>query len=254
MTLTRDHARQWLDRWDVQQEGYHPAREERFAVLIDAVVESAGRPDPLVLDLGCGPGSLGVRLKERLPQATVIGFDTDPLLTALGQAAYDGLRFVDADLRAPGWSAAAGLPRLADAAVSTTALHWLPEGPLTDLYRELATVLRPGGLFLNGDQMASPAGTRLAVLERALAGRATDRRFPGGRPENWADWWAAVERDPVLTTLHADREKRREMAAHHGSESLHLETHVTALTKAGFAEIGTLWQEGDDRLLCAFLP
>ncbi|WP_066370027.1 class I SAM-dependent methyltransferase [Herbidospora mongoliensis] len=254
MTLSRDHARHWLDRWDRQQEGYMPSREARFDTLVDAVVETAGRSDPLVLDLGCGPGSLGARLKERLPAATVVGFDTDPLLMALGEAAYDGIRFVDADLRTEGWSAAAGLPRPADAAVSTTALHWLPEEPLTALYRELSTVLRPGGVFLNGDHLGAPADTRLAALERALAVRATDRRFPAGRPEDWASWWAAVEADPVLTALHADREKRREMAAHHGFESLHLDIHVTALDKAGFTEIGTLWQEGDDRLLCAFLP
>ncbi|GAB1818286.1 class I SAM-dependent methyltransferase [Herbidospora sp. RD11066] len=254
MTLTRDHARRWLDRWDRQQEGYMPSREARFATLIDALVESAGRPDPLVLDLGCGPGSLGARIKERLPEATVVGFDTDPLLMALGGAAYDGIRFVDADLRVPGWSAVAGLPRPADAAVSTTALHWLPEEPLSLVYRELSTVLRPGGVFLNGDHMQSPEGTRLAALERAVAGRATDRRFPGGRPEDWAAWWAAVEEDPGLTALCEDREKRRAMAAHHGFESLHLAVHVTALTQAGFTEIGTLWQEGDDRLLCAFLP
>jgi hypothetical protein len=27
--------------------------------------------------------------------------------------------------------------------------------------------------------------------------------------------------------------------------------HVEALRKAGFAEVGTLWQRGDNRLLCA---
>lgn len=254
MTLTRAHARRWLDRWDRQQEGYMPSREARFDTLVDAVAETAGRADPLVLDLGCGPGSLGARLGERLPGAAVVGIDTDPLLMALGAAAYDGIRFVDADLRVEGWSTVAGLPRPADAAVSTTALHWLPEEALTALYRELASVLRPGGVFLNGDHLAAAEGTRLAALERALAVRATDRRFPEGRPEDWAAWWAAVEEDPVLTDLHADRERRRAMAAHHGFESLHLETHVTALAKAGFTEIGTLWQEGDDRLLCAFLP
>jgi len=30
--------------------------------------------------------------------------------------------------------------------------------------------------------------------------------------------------------------------------------HVAALRAAGFAEVGTLWQHGDNRLLCAVLP
>ena len=55
-------ARDWIQRWDEQQTGYVPHREERFTALIDAVAAAAGRADPLVLDLGCGPGSLAVRL------------------------------------------------------------------------------------------------------------------------------------------------------------------------------------------------
>ncbi|GII56468.1 hypothetical protein Pth03_48570 [Planotetraspora thailandica] len=112
--LTFDVARDWVDRWDRQQEGYLPEREERFTALIDAVEAGTGRPDPLVVDLGCGPGSLAARLLDRLPQATVVAVDTDPVLLSLGRARYggrDGLRFVDLDLRVPGWTAGLGLDR-----------------------------------------------------------------------------------------------------------------------------------------------
>src|SRR5277367_6618880 len=105
--LDRDTALDWIERWDLQQEESLPDREDRFTALIDAVEEGTGRPDPLVLDLGCGPGSLAVRLLDRLPRATVIGIDADPVSLTLGQAAYadvPGLRFADLDLRVPGWS------------------------------------------------------------------------------------------------------------------------------------------------------
>src|ERR1700732_4570410 len=137
--LDRDATREWIRRWDRQQEESLPDREERFTALIDAVEEGAGRPDPLVLDIGCGPGSLGVRLLERLPRATVIGIDADPVSLALGLAAYGdlpGLRLTDLDLRVPGWSARLSLGSRTgvDAAVSTTALHWLPEQELRAMY------------------------------------------------------------------------------------------------------------------------
>src|SRR5215469_681199 len=128
-TLGLSVARDWIARWERQQEVYLADREDRFTALIDAVEEAAGRPDPLVLDIGCGPGSLAVRLLARLPGATVIGIDADPVTLTLGQAAYSdvpGLRFADLDLRVPGWPARLGLDRAPDAAVSTTALHWLP--------------------------------------------------------------------------------------------------------------------------------
>jgi len=49
---------EWLDRWDAQQEAHAPDRPERFDVLADLVESAtAGRSDPLVLDLACGPAA-----------------------------------------------------------------------------------------------------------------------------------------------------------------------------------------------------
>jgi SAM-dependent methyltransferase len=260
--LDRDTAQRWIERWDRQQEESLPDREDRFTALIDAVEEGTGRPDPLVLDIGCGPGSLGVRLLARLPRATVIGIDADPVSLTLGRAAYrdvPGLRFEDLDLRVPGWSARLGLDlpaRAPDAAVSTTALHWLPEPDLRALYAEHASVLRPGGLLLDGDHFAVDASQSptLARLDRALRQREDRRRFPGGHAESWRAWWEAAAADPVLAGHVAERARRRVEAGHHDSESTQLATHVEALRTAGFAEVGTIWQRGDNRLLCGVLP
>jgi len=267
--LTRAAATAWIDRWDAQQQDFLPDREERFTALIDAVQECAGRPDPLVLDLGCGPGSLAVRLLGQIPAATVVAIDADPLLLALGQAAWaDGLpadgaggrpsgslRFADQDLRVPGWSGALGLDRPADAAVSTTALHWLPPDALAAMYAEVATVLRPGGLVLNGDHLAEDeeAAPTLVRLGRALNEREERRRAPDGRAETWTGWWAAVQADPAFAGLVAERRRRSPESEHHGSPSGQLSVHVGALRAAGFAEVGTIWQRGDNRLLCGVL-
>jgi SAM-dependent methyltransferase len=254
--LAPDTARAWITRWDQQQQDHLPDREERFTVLIDAVEAGAGRPDPLVLDLGCGPGSLSVRLLDRIPAATVVGIDADPLLLALGRAAYagrPGLRFAEGDLRTPGWSSGLGLDRPADVAVSTTALHWLPEPALRAMYAELAGLLRPAGLLLDGDHFTGGehTGPVIAELSEALAERAEQRRFPLGHGETWSRWWAAAAADPQLAELTARRERLALDAAHHGSPSGWLATHVDALSAAGFAEVGTLWQVGNDRILCA---
>ena len=248
--LTTTVAQTWISRWDRQQEGYLPDREERFTALIDAVEAGAGRPDPLVLELGCGPGSLSTRLLDRLPDATVVAIDTDPLLLALARGAHAGrtaLRFADHDLGTPGWAAALDLDRPADAAVSTTALHWLSEPALRTAYTELATVLRPGGLFLNGDHLEVGDAT-LRHLAHALAERATHRRFGDDMPEDWRGWWDAAAADPALAPL---MPARTAAAGHHGSESGRLASHTAALRDAGFGEVGTLWQHGNNRVLCA---
>jgi SAM-dependent methyltransferase len=251
-TLTRDVADRWITRWDRQQEGYLPDREERFTALIDAVEAGAGRPDPLVLDLGCGPGSLSDRLLERLPRATVVAIDADPLLLSLGKALHAGrgnLTFVDLDLRVPGWAARLRLDRQVDVAVSTTALHWISGPELRVTYGELATLMRAGGLFLNGDNFSVEDSTpAIHALDRALGAHARERRFADNPPEEWGQWWDAVAADPVLGALKDERDDTA--VAHHGSESGLLSTHVEALREAGFAEVGTLWQRGDNRLLC----
>ena len=256
--LTAGAAQAWIDRWDLQQQVYMPDREERFTALIDAVAAAAGRPDPLVLDLGCGPGSLSVRLLDRLPQASVVAIDADAVLLALGRAAAAGragLRFADQDLRSAGWAAELGLDRPADAAVSTTALHWLGPGELARMYAEVATVLRPGGVLLNGDHLADDERTAptLVKLGHALIEAEEHRQSPAGHAEDWTEWWAAVLADPALAREAAGREQRTAGPEHHGSESPRLQSHVTALRSAGFAEIGTLWQRGSNRLLCAVL-
>jgi SAM-dependent methyltransferase len=254
-------ARGWIERWDRQQEVYLANREERFTALIDAVEAGTGRTDPLVIDLGCGPGSLAVRLLRRIPEASVIAVDADPVTLALGAAAYGdipGLRFLDLDLRSSGWETRLGLEpgRPVDAVASTTALHWLSALELHTLYATVAGLLRPGGLFLDGDQLrldevSSPA---LSRLDRALEDKESRRRFPGGhagRAENWAQWWGAVAADRALAPAAAERERRRVESGHHASESTQLAVHTGALRSAGFAEIGTLWQRGGDRLLAA---
>jgi SAM-dependent methyltransferase len=257
-TISRDAARRWIDRWDAQQQVNLPDREDRFTVIIDAVEEIAQRPDPLVLDLGSGPGSLAVRLLRRLPDATVLAIDADPLTLALGRSAFGdvaGLEFCDLDMRSAGWSAGLRLDRAPDAAVSTTALHWLPQAALTALYAELSGLLRPGGVLLDGDHLRADDGApRLQWLERALLEREERRRFPGGHAESWTDWWAAAATDRALAALAAERSERAVDAEHHGSPAGRLSVHVEALRAAGFAEIGTLWQRGENRVLCGILP
>jgi SAM-dependent methyltransferase len=252
-------ARDWIARWDRQQEVYLADREDRFTALADAVEAGAGRPDPLVLDLGCGPGSLSVRILRRLPSATVIAIDADPVTLSLGRAAYadvPGLTFLDLDLRSAGWPSLLGIEpgRKADVAVSTTALHWLSAAELRQLYAALAGLLRPGGLFLDGDhlRLSEDENPALARLDRVLEEQEALRRFPGGhagRAEEWREWWQAVTAEPALAEASAERQRRT--VPHHGHEGALLTVHADALRAAGFPEVGTIWQRGSNRILAA---
>ncbi len=240
----------WLERWEAQQGAYMPDREERFAVIIDAVAALCG-PSPHVVDLGSGPGSLARRILDRVPQSRVTALDMDPVLLAIGRGALGDasgrLAWLDADLRSR-WTVTEGP---VDAAVSTTALHWLQPEPLATLYRHLGTVLRPGGVFVNGDSMAFPATeTRLTEAARAMREqrRAAAPALEGA--ESWEDWWAAVEREPALAADVAERARRHHDHPEH-EHPLDVAAHAAALRQAGFVEADTIWQRLTDRVLVA---
>ena len=239
----------WLDRWEAQQGSHMPDREERFTAMIDAVEALCG-PAPHVVDLGCGPGSLARRILDRLPEARVTAIDMDPVLLAIGRNTLGDmggrLHWLDADLRSR-WSAQAQGP--VQAAVSATALHWLQLSALTALYRHLGTVLRPGGVFVNGDGMAYPATeTRLAAAARAIRERRA--AAAAGSAESWEQWWEAVEQEAGLAAEVAERRNRHHDHPDHDHPA-DLAVHVESLRQAGFAEVDTLWQHLADRVLVA---
>jgi len=236
----------WLQRWDAQQEGYLPDREERFEVLVD-LVEAVAGPRPRVVDLACGPASLATRMLARLPDAEVVGVDTDPVLLALARStASPGLTLVDADLREPGW--AGHLPAGPyDAVVSTTALHWLHEPDLRQVYAACAGLLRPGGLLVNGDHLRAHGSPRLVELALGLDQRRAERHAV--QAEDWAAWWSAVRQDRELGDALAERDRR---AFDHPERSeTSREVHERALRDAGFSEVDVLWRKGTDTVLAA---
>ncbi len=248
-TLTPERARYWLGRWDEQQEFYIPERSARFDVIIDVVAEVTGRPDPLVVDLGVGPGSLSLRLLDRLPQARAVGVDADPLLLGLAGAAYrddDRFRVVRADLRQDGWFDALRLERAPDAYVSTTALHWMDRAPLGRVLATCARTLSSVGVFVNGDHLyEAEASPRVDALSRAIAATHA-RRLGVHEREDWQGWWQAVEQAPELAALVAERAGGFDHAV---VDRPSVFDWLADLRQAGFAESGTVWQYGDDKVL-----
>ncbi|GAA1911543.1 class I SAM-dependent methyltransferase [Streptomyces sodiiphilus] len=248
--LTVQRAAHWTERWDRQQERYATGREERFSVIADVVEEAAAdHGDPLILDIGCGPGSLAARLAARLPGAEIVGVDEDPLLLGLAEAgAPDGVRYTRIRAGAPGWTGLLGLAgRPVDAVVSSTALHYPPEHRLLDLYRDLGLLLRPGGVLVNADQLP-PTDPMVARYASAVDTRAAHRRGVP-RQEDWQTWWAAVARAPELAPLLAARER---CGLGPGADNgLSLDGHLALLEKAGFRTAGVVWRCGTSCVLVA---
>jgi trans-aconitate methyltransferase len=253
----KDHApvdwHSWLRRWDVQQTGYLPHREARFTAMFDVL--EALLPDEFVaLDLACGPGAISQRLLARFPKARCVAVDLDPVLLTMGQSALGNmggrLRWVEADLTIPEWTTQLGEAQV-DAVLSSTALHWLPAGPLMRVYRQLGELVRPGGVVLNGDNMKfRPSMATFQRVADAVKARQEEDAFTRRGVENWTEWWQALTAEPALTDLLAERERRFSWRTADPHRPLY-DVHEAALHDAGFREVGVIWQQMCNRVLLA---
>ena len=262
MTLpqTQINWQQWLQRWDAQQTGYLPNREARFTAMFD-VLEVLMPPDFVAIDLACGPGSLSQRLLRRFPQAKCIAIDFDPILLSMGQAVLrDGngrLKWLEADLRGvdlinlvaefvpPDFSGAA-----IDAVLSTTALHWLPTTRLLEIYQQLGSLIRPGGVFLNGDNICfSPSLPTFQQISDSYKQHQEQVSFIQNGVETWEQWWEAITQESMIADLLKERHHRFRNRI--PEEYPSYELHRAALESSSFSEVGTIWQQGDDRIIMA---
>jgi trans-aconitate methyltransferase len=242
---------EWMQRWDNQQSGYMPDREQRFSAMLD-VLEALLPERFVALDLACGPGSISQRLLGRFPHARCIAMDFDPVLLLLGQHVLGDiqgrLRWVETDLRDPTWYTQLEEEHV-DAVLSTTALHWLTTSTLVQVYQRLGKLVRPGGVVLNGDEFDfgphMPAFRQVAESAHERMNREVAARSGA---EDWSAWWENLKHEPGMDDLFAERQRRVIDGAHHDSHAI-VELHEAALRDAGFREVGVIWQHMGNRVV-----
>ncbi len=242
---------EWIQRWDRQQSGYLPDREQRFTAMLD-VLEALLPEKFVALDLACGPGSISQRLLQRFPQARCVAVDFDPVLLLLGQKELgdmqDRLRWVEVDLRDPAWHTQLGEEHV-DAVLSTTALHWLTPSTLVQVYHRLGKLVRSGGVFLNGDEFEfGPHMPNFRKVDEFVPERVTRDIAIHSGTEGWSEWWENLKREPGMDDLFAERQRRIIDGAHHDSHPI-VELHEAALRDAGFREVGVIWQHLGNRVV-----
>jgi SAM-dependent methyltransferase len=237
----------WQDSWDRQQQRYLPDREERFSVLATLVEAVAGDSPPLVLDLACGCGSITSRILSRIPSAQLVGVDLDPVLLRIAAGVFEGeerVTLTEVDLRSPEWTASLPAGPF-DAVVTATALHWLGPELLAALYRSVAGVLRPGGLFADADHVPLASAPQLDRVAAALAPASN------GLGEEWEEWWDRVGRTPQFKELLAERSRRFGGELHHAEFTPAAEWHLQQLGAAGFSESEVVWRRGQAAVVAA---
>jgi tRNA (cmo5U34)-methyltransferase len=201
-------------------------RDDERRVLMAELLPFAPGDEFTFVDLGAGTGAAARTVLDHYPAAHAILADYSPQMMAQGAVElepYAGrYRYVEFDLSAAGdWPE--GLPRQADAVISSLAVHHVNDERKQSLFAEIFAHLVPGGWYLNYDPVKPPD----PVVEEAWL-RAGDRRDP-----------SAEHRRQHMT----DEEKLR--YANHVRYMIPLEPQVGFLRAAGFEGVDVFWKELD---------
>ncbi|AIU29696.1 Methyltransferase [Corynebacterium ulcerans] len=244
-----------LAAWHEQQTAFIEHRDLRTRTIIDVLKARYVDAPITVLDLACGPGSLGAEILREMPSATIIGVDRDPVLLRLGTETNqfgERLRFIDADLTDSHWVEQL-LTTDFDAVISATALHWFEPDQLSRLYLDVTRVVKPGAIFMNADHLLYDAhhNPTLATLSETIREDFRTRTVSTG-VLTWEAWWEAAVQMPGW-------EKETELWHQRWADkspTVKVDTayHLAALRSAGCTETGHLYQWLDDYLIYGIWP
>lgn len=252
----------WFNRWEAMQNAYLPQRQHRFDLMF-RLPDFPREADVRILDLGCGSGAVTFCALRHYPNAHVIAVDADPVLLAMGRglsadladsadflsslsvSSVQSIEFILADLRDGDWWADYG--STFDLVVSATALHWLTEAHLAQVYRRVYRALKPGGWFFNADHIAAddPA---MQARYRALLHAWQRANFDAGA-EDWDGFWCGFEAALAQAGIPAQREA---VTYWEGTDDgLPRQFHLDTLRACGFADVAVHWQDLGEALVGA---
>jgi trans-aconitate 2-methyltransferase len=149
-----------------------------------------------IVDLGCGPGNVTAFLKDRWPEACLVGVDNSVEMLERARRDYPAIEFVDADIAT--WDPG----RKLDLIYSNATLHWLDDHRL--LFPRLARDLERGGVLAVQMPHNERAPAQVALHEVAADGPWASTVVPLLRPEPVAEpgFYYDVLRPHLDGTIH----------------------------------------------------
>jgi len=188
------------ESYDSMRRQLIPCFDGFYGAALDLVVEAAQGKRARILDLGAGTGLLTALVARALPDARFDLTDLAPQMLARARTRFAGdsrITLREMDHRALDAQATY------DVVMSGLSIHHLEDHEKRALYAACARALKPGGRFVNADQVAgdSPAmearywrhwhervvasGLPAAEIKAAIERQALDRRAPLDPQLHW---------------------------------------------------------------------
>jgi trans-aconitate 2-methyltransferase len=146
--------------WNPQQ--YLKFSGHRLRPAVDLLTRIPDVPVRTAVDLGAGAGNVTKLLRERWPEAEVVGVEGSAEMVAAGRTAAPDVEWLQQDLAS--WQPS----KRYDLVYSNAALHWLPDH--AKLFPALMQAVAPNGVFAVQMPRNFTAPSHLLIAETALNG------------------------------------------------------------------------------------
>lgn len=130
-----------------------PCFDDFYGTALKLVREWQTSPEIDVLDIGAGTGLFSAMVLEKYQVGRLCLLDGSAAMLEQARARFpanDQVEYRVADM------ADADLGGEWDLVISALAIHHLSDDEKSDLYRRIRHALKPGGLFINAEQVAGP--------------------------------------------------------------------------------------------------
>ncbi|HWP60721.1 MAG TPA: class I SAM-dependent methyltransferase [Candidatus Acidoferrales bacterium] len=232
--------REYIESWSARMDWQRPVREMQMTavgLMISHPLEAPIR----ILDLACGFGALAAFLLAERPSASAVCVDASEEMLRMARERMarfgDRVDYARASLQTPAWLKS--VSGRFDAVVSSRALHHFSGGfRRRAIYAEAFGLLRPGGCFINADNVRP--------LTESLR-----RRYRRASDELFAKY--VREKTGGKMTL-AEVKKATEVPSHGPHDNGLLDQELAWLREAGFEDVDCFWKFGNFVTYGGFRP
>ena len=158
-----DHASQYDD----QRRKLIPCFDDFYSIPI--TVLDTKKEEPQVLDIGAGTGLFSSFLKEKFPQAKLTLIDISEKMMEVAKIRFrseSDVEYVIAD-----YTDYAFESNKYDFIISSLSIHHLTDEEKRSLYDSLYIALKPGGVFVNADQVLGQTGYLESLYKKEWANK-----------------------------------------------------------------------------------